>query len=102
MGIAIGNIGMLLDDFLRLELPEFQAIYKAWNSQEEKKEREAWERMRLLATVCVQPYSKKSLNPRKVLHLPWDDEPKQHADLISKDEDKRRLSELVAKINKAI
>lgn len=99
MGIAIGNIGMLLDDFFRLEVPEFHAIYNAWKEQEEQKDRDSWERARMIATICIQPYSKKSLSPKKVLHLPWDDEC-HHVEVVSKEEDKRRLSALMAKIKK--
>lgn len=99
MGIAIGNIGMLLDDFLRLEVPEFHAIYRAWKDAEEQKDRDAWERARMVATICIQPYSKKNLSPKKVLHLPWDEE-QHHTEAVSKEEDKRRLAALMDKIKK--
>ncbi len=99
MGIAIGNIGMLLDDFLRLEVPEFHAIYNAWKDAEERKDRDAWERARMVATICIQPYSKRSLSPKKVLRLPWDEE-QHHAEVVNKEEGKRRLTAILDKIKK--
>ncbi len=37
-------------------------------------ERSAWERMRMLATICVQPYSKKKLKGTDLMRFPWDEE----------------------------
>lgn len=68
-------------------------------------ERSAWERMRMLATICVQPYSKKRLKATELMRFPWDEE-KKHTQAaekdveISKDEALRRFETLVQKIKK--
>lgn len=100
MGIAIGNIGMLMDDFLKVDVDEFRAIYAAWNEREEMREQAAWERARLIATICVQPYSKRRLSPKDVLPLPWDkaQQKKPASKIVSKEEDKKRLASLMERI----
>ena len=38
----------------------------------EAQEREAWERTRILAAICIQPHVKKKITPKQLLPLPWD------------------------------
>lgn len=98
MGVAIGNIGMLVSEFLDMDMDEFRAVYQAWNEREEMREQSAWERTRILATMCVQPYSKKRLSPKDVLPLPWDKERKKSvSEVVSKEEAKKRLIALLEK-----
>lgn len=68
-------------------------------------ERSAWERMRMLATICVQPYSKKRLKATELMRFPWDDTNKQTTDTskdveISKEEALRRFEALVHRMKK--
>ncbi len=65
-------------------------------------ERSAWERMRMLATICVQPYSKKRLKATELMRFPWDDtkgrslpQPLQRRGEVSKEEALRRFEEVV-------
>lgn len=65
-------------------------------------ERSAWERMRMLATICVQPYSKKRLKANELMRFPWDEEqkgshsqPSQRGGEVSKEEALKRFVELV-------
>ena len=63
---------MTYDDFCRCSVEEFNAIYKAWRESKESDERGAWERMRLLATISIQPHVKRKMKPQTLLPLPWD------------------------------
>ena len=107
LGIALGCIGLRYDDFCRLTLEEFSHIYEQYNEREEMEERSAWERMRMLATICVQPYSKKRLKANELMRFPWDEEqngsptrPPQREGVVSKEEALKRFEKLVRKIKK--
>ena len=61
-------------------------------------ERSAWERMRMLATICVQPYSKKRLKATELMRFPWDDSlprPLRRRGVVSKEEALKRFEEVV-------
>lgn len=72
--MAVGCIGMSVDDFCELTPDEFTAIHSKWEEREDNLLRGSWERMRLLAAVSVSPYSKKSVTPTALIPLPWDKE----------------------------
>ena len=72
MGVAVGCIGLSLDDFSNCDYDEFEAICKAWREMTEGKNREAWERTRITAAICIQPHCKKKITPKQLLPLPWD------------------------------
>ena len=38
----------------------------------ENRQREAWERARTVAAICIQPHVRKKITPRQLLPLPWD------------------------------
>ena len=61
MGLAMGCVGMCLNDFCRLTPSEFTAVFEAWQQQETYAERRGWEQARFLACSILKPYSKKSL-----------------------------------------
>lgn len=75
LGMAVGRIGMSVDDFCRCTPLEFSAIAQGWNECEQQRERSAWERTRMLCTTMLQPYSKKRLEPQDVMRFAWDDDP---------------------------
>ncbi|MCM1022417.1 MAG: hypothetical protein NC403_09470 [Muribaculaceae bacterium] len=97
LGIAVGCIGLPFDEFCALEFDEFESICEAWRKMNEQQTREAWERTRLLATICIQPHIKKKITPKQLMPLPWDKKatrrkaPKQTA------EEKQKRFEDVAK-----
>ena len=70
----MGCMGMSYDDFCRCTPYEFKAIYDAWSVRQESVMEGDWERMRMLATLMLQPYAGKGkrITARKVLQLPWD------------------------------
>lgn len=72
MGYALGEMGMSLDDFCRLSPREFRECSEAHRHYQEQKEQARWERMRLLACICIQPHIKGKMTPQKLVPLPWD------------------------------
>lgn len=77
---------------------EFDAISKAWNEECERRERGAWERLRTLAAITIQPHLTKKITPRKLLPLPWDNNrPKREAaetEQLSAEERQKRFEDL--------
>lgn len=63
---------MSYDDFCRLSIEQFDHVCRQWHEVEDSRQRQHWERIRMLATITVQPHSKKRLHPRTLLPLPWD------------------------------
>lgn len=104
MGIALGCIRLSYDDFCRLDFNEFAAVYKAYAEQCDTDYKDKWQRMRLLATITIQPHLKKGskVTPEKLLPLPWDKENKHKKTKandkpMTKDQQRRRMEYLVKK-----
>lgn len=72
MGFALGCLGLSLADFSALSPSEFGECCRAWHEERESRLRDDWERMRLLATITIQPHVKGKLKPQQLLPLPWD------------------------------
>ena len=89
---------MPFNDFCQLTPDEFSYIYKAYGEREEAQHRDQWERLRMLCTMVLQPYSKKNLKPKDVLSLPWDSDTvrQSKAPVLSKEETLRRFKELTS------
>ena len=68
----MGCLGLSLSDFAALTPDEFRAAADAWRLRREADAEGAWERMRLLAAITIQPHVKKRLTPQQLLPLPWD------------------------------
>lgn len=93
----MGCIGMGLDDFCRCTPSEFTATWEAWSEREQQAERGCWERLRMECLCMLQPWSKKRLEPRDVMELPWDESAKEEkGEELSKEEIKRRFRETKA------
>ena len=101
LGVAVGCIGLSLEEFGKLYFEEFESICKAWREKNEAQEREAWERTRILAAICIQPHVKKKITPRQLIPLPWDKEqrksPKGKPELTA-EQQKARFEELKRKL----
>lgn len=72
MGIAMGCMGMSMDDFSRCTPSEFNEAYEAWSEHHDRMERSAWERMRMQCLCSLQPYSKKTLTAQDIMRFPWE------------------------------
>ena len=97
LGFALGCVGLSLPDFCALTPSEFRSVCDAWGRQGERLEQGAWERMRLLATITIQPHVKKRLTPGQLLPLPWEEERRPKAVILPVEQDKARLERLLGK-----
>ena len=84
--MAVGCLGMSLDDFCSCTPLEFHHVYEAWQQREERIMRTSWEQTRALMQSVLQPHSKKHLSATEILPLPWDKKEKSPTEPIS-DED---------------
>ena len=105
LGYALGCVGMSYDDFCRCTPEEFKATTEAWNEMREAEERISWERMRLLATITIQPHVRSRLTATKLLPFPWDN-PKQQCEKwqkvpkpLSAEGSKAKFEKLIERIN---
>ena len=71
--MAVGAIGMSVEDFCRCTPAEFQAVAEAWGKAEERRERAEWERTRMQCVCMLQPYSRNRLDPKEVLRFKWEE-----------------------------
>jgi len=74
MSIAIGTMGLSLNDFMDLTPFQFSEIYNRWRKKKEEEEKESWDRTRYLAFAAVLPHLKREIEhtPQSVFPLPWD------------------------------
>lgn len=94
-------MGLSYDDFCRLDFNEFAAIWKAYAEQRDTDYKNEWQRMRLLATIVIQPHLAKGrkITPEKLLPFPWDHKAqKNDAPKLSATEQRKRMEDLVAKL----
>ena len=101
LGFALGVVGMTFGDFCLLETDEFNAISQAYFEDRDATIRGEWERMRLLATISVQPHCKRKLSPEKLFSLPWDskvEEGRQKA--LNKEDAKARFEKLMGMVQR--
>ena len=59
-------------DLRRMTVEELEAVVDEWSKGRESDYQDSWERMRLLATIVIQPHLKKRLSAKELLPLPWD------------------------------
>ena len=100
LGFALGVVGLRLNDFCHLTPNEWQAVAEAHTTHAENHLHDEWERMRLLATISIQPHVKNKVTPTRLLPLPWDSIAQQPhetalAPQLSKEEARARFVALV-------
>lgn len=99
MGVALGCIRLSFDDFCKLDYDEFTSVCTAWHDHAEEADRSAWERMRVLAAISIQPHVKKAITPKKLLPLPWDGKRrKTDQPILTKEESKKRYFDLLQRL----
>jgi len=96
VGMALGGMGMSLDDFERCTPIEFEAAFRSW---EQNHCQDDWERARFLACCMLQPYSKKALKTEDVCRFPWDIRNSQVA-APAEESTWERFEELVRRLEK--
>jgi len=72
LGIAMGCIGMSLQDFDQCTPLEFEKIYEKWQKKQQKKMQNSWEQTRQLAMCMLQPYAQRALKEEDVMIFAWD------------------------------
>ena len=83
--MAVGAIGMSVEDFCRCTPAEFRSVADAWHRAEEHRERSGWEQTRMQCLCMLQPYSKHRMEPRDVMRFPWDEEESQTEKLTTEE-----------------
>lgn len=94
---------MSLREWLTLTPEEWQAIAQAYTDSHQAWQHEAWERMRILATITIQPHVRNHLTPASLLPLPWDNHPQDNTQaarepIPNKEEAHERLISLMKEI----
>ena len=101
-GQAVGIIGMSYDDFCRCDPDELEAIFKAYSEVRQENRLDEWERMRIAATIGIQPHVRRKITPQKLLPFPWDNKNKAATQKATAEnmssEDRRRRFEMLIKL----
>lgn len=107
MAYAVGVVGMSLAEWQTLSPDEWGAVAEAYNNNVEAIMHNSWERMRMLATISVQPHVKNRLSPSRLLPFPWEQGSSTNtndhnktacaAPILSKEEARKRFLRLVGK-----
>lgn len=85
-------------DFCLLTPIEFQEVMDVRKEYDEAIVHDDWERMRLLATLTIQPHVKGRMIPERLLPLPWDNKGRHRTEnehTLSREEQKRRFEKLM-------
>ena len=82
-------------------------VTQPYAAQRDTDFKDKWERMRLLATITIQPHlaKNKKITPEKLLPLPWDKKRKQEerkAPKLTAAQQRKRMEELVKKLGDEI
>lgn len=87
-----------------MDFEEFAAVYKAYAEQRDTDFKDEWVRMRLLATITIQPHlaKNKKVTPEKLLPFPWEKKKAlkrgaKEQELTPKQQ-RERMAELVKKL----
>lgn len=94
---------MSLSDWQALTPEEWAAVADSYATTHEAAMHDGWERMRMLATITIQPHVKNRLTPDTLLPLPWDNEATHttqaaHVPPVGKDEARERLVALMKRL----
>ena len=86
-----------------MDFNEFAAVYKAYAEQRDTDFKDEWARMRLLATIAIQPHlaKGKKVTPEKLLPFPWDKKKTRKrgkSQELTIEQQRARMAELVKKL----
>lgn len=71
----------------------------------EGQNREAWERTRILAAICIQPHVKKRVTPKQLIPLPWDKKKQEsgnYAPELTPEQKRKRFEEIAHRLGDEI
>ena len=92
---------MPYNDFCAITPEEFNHIYRAYSEERTALYQDSWERMRMLATIIIQPYAKKGLTLPKLLSFPWDKKKPERtrvAPAVAREDALRRFEKVLGKV----
>lgn len=86
-----------------MDFNEFAAVYKAYAEQRDTDFKDEWARMRLLATITIQPHlaKGKKVTPEKLLPFPWEKKKTRKrgkSQGLTIEQQRARMAELVKKL----
>ena len=83
-----------------MDFQEFAAVWKAYAEQRDTDFKDRWQRMRMLASITIQPHLAKRhrVTPEKLLPFPWDKPTRGSKPTISAEEQRERMRKLVEKL----
>lgn len=86
-----------------MSFEEFAAVYNAYAEQRDTEFKDKWVRMRMLATIVIQPHlaKGKKLTPEKLLPFPWEKSQKRKGKKgpdLTPEQQRKRMVELVKKL----
>lgn len=83
-------------------MQEFEAICESWQKMRDAEYKENWERVRMLATITIQPHVKQKLTAQKLLPFDWDKKilaaPKAAHTAVDMEKRRQRMAEIAAKL----
>lgn len=65
-------MGLSPEEFGTMTPAEFSAVAGAWSRRRREDYHDSWNRMRLLATIVIQPHLSKKITPERLLPFEWD------------------------------
>lgn len=100
----MGRVHISYEDFCKCTPEEFEAVCKAWQETRDAEYKENWERIRLLATITIQPHVKQKITAQKLLPFAWDKKTfgiAESKQMTSK-EKRERMDKILNKLGKTI
>lgn len=91
-----------------MDFEEFAAVYKAFAEQRDTDFKAEWDRVRMLATITIQPHlgKNKKITPEKLLPFPWDKPQKRSANdkgkQLTPEQQRKRMADIVKKLGDTI
>lgn len=93
--MAVGCIGMSIDDFDRCTLFEMEVIIESWRQCREAEIHAGWEQARFSALHAIMPYSKRKLKLTDVARFPWEEARERKERKASEVSTRERYEEIV-------
>lgn len=101
LGVALGCMGLSYDDFCRMDFAEFSAVWEAYATERDAAYKDRWQRMRLLASITIQPHldRRHRLTPERLLPFPWDKKTERpQAPALTAQQQRDRMKKLVERL----
>lgn len=101
MAIAMGCVGMGLDDFCRLTPSQFAEVVRQHSRHTQEREHAEWERTRMTCMCLLQPHSKSRLKPTDIMRFPWEEQrtPQEETQQLTREEIMERYKQAIKDIN---